>query len=412
LKDYQRRSAYSAEFVEAMSLATSRAFASWQAARQKNDFLLFQADLEHIIGLKQQECALLGYEGHPYNALIEEYEPGARVAMLDKLFAGVKTSLTSLLDRVNNSTAPVHLFEGQHFNKDRQWDIGMALLRQMGYDFDAGRQDLAPHPFCITFSPGDVRVTTRINEKDVFDMLSSCIHEGGHALYEQGLKAENYGLPAGMAVSLGIHESQSRLWENNVGRSYAYWQQNFHLLQKAFPGQCENLGPRDAYVANNLIRPSLIRVQADELTYHFHIMIRYDLEKALITGDLKVSDLPAAWNECYEKYLGIAVPNDVQGVLQDIHWAHGSIGYFPTYTLGSFYAAQFFARASKEIPDLNTLIEMGDLLPLKAWLNECIHQHGKLYTAEELCTAVSGEPLNYSYFHQYMEAKLSDVYGW
>jgi len=412
LKDFHRRKAYTPAFVEEMSLATSKAFNAWQQARKQKDFSLFQRDLEHIVSLKRQECDLLGYSGHPYNALVEEYEPGATVEMLDRLFAGVRSSLTTLLDRVKNSAAPANLFEGKHFPSDAQWGIGVELLKQMGYDFEAGRQDLAPHPFCITFSPGDVRVTTRVNESDVFDMLSSCIHEGGHALYEQGLLPENYGLPAGMAISLGIHESQSRLWENNVGRSQEFWQNNFRLLQETFTEQCGALSPRDAYVANNLISPSLIRVQADELTYHFHIMIRYELEKALLTGDLQVADLPAAWNDMYAKYLGVKVPDDAQGVLQDIHWAHGSIGYFPTYTLGSFYAAQFYATAEKEIPELSKKIASGELLPLKAWLNEKIHKHGRLMGAEELCAAVTGEPLNYQYFHTYLEAKLGDVYGW
>lgn len=412
LKDFRRQEKYSQEFVERMSRATSKGFNAWQQARSAKDFSLFQSELEEIVIIKQEEATMQSEGGHLYNALLEEYEPGATVDMLDKLFVGVKSRLTELLDKVNGATAPKNIFEGKKFDKDRQWPLGLELLRQMGYDFDAGRQDLAPHPFCTNFNSNDVRVTTRVNEDDVFDMLSSCIHEGGHALYEQGLLPENYGLPAGNAISLGIHESQSRLWENNVGRSEAYWKANFGLLQNAFPQEFRGVNSSEVFKAVNIVAPSLIRVQADELTYHFHIMIRYEIEKALITGDLKVKDLPGAWNEMYHKYLGVRVPNDSVGVLQDIHWSYGSIGYFATYSLGSFYAAQFFKQAEKEIPGLATHIENGQLLPLKLWLNDKIHRHGRLLGAEELCKQVTGEGLQYEHFHSYLSGKLAQVYQW
>lgn len=412
LKDYRRRTAYPASFVEEMSLATSAAFNAWQQARKAKDFSLFAPALEKIVQLKRQECELIGYEGHPYNALLDEYEPGARVETLDELFTGVKTALSALLEKVQQSEKPADAFAGKHFPKNEQWPLGVEMLKRLGYDFEAGRQDLAPHPFCITFSPGDVRVTTRINEANVFDMLSGCIHEGGHALYEQGLLSENYGLPAGMAISLGIHESQSRLWENNVGRSLPFWQHNYRVVAEAFPEQCKGLSAEDAFISNNLIEPSLTRVEADELTYHFHIMIRYEIEKALIAGAIEVKDLPGVWNDMYQQYLGVVVPDDAKGVLQDIHWSHGSIGYFATYTLGSFYAAQFFRQAEKEIEGLNELIGKGEMQALKQWLNEKIHRHGRLLSADELCVAVTGEKLNFQYFHNYLHNKLAQVYGW
>lgn len=412
LKDYQRQQKYNADFVQKLSQTISKAFNAWQSARKTNDFNVFAPALEEIVALKREEAALLGYEAHPYDALMDEYEPGATVAMVDKLFEGVKSSLLELSGRVNKSLAPQNAFEGKKFEADKQWGITEVFLRKMGYDFEAGRQDYAPHPFCTNFSSRDVRVTTRANEEDVFDMLSSSIHEGGHALYEQGLLEENYGLPAGTYVSLGIHESQSRLWENNVGRSEAFWNNNFPLLAEAFPEQCAGLIAKDAYLSNNIVQPSLIRVQADELTYHFHIMIRYELEKRLIEGSLEVKNLKDAWNTMYKQYLGIDVPSDNQGVLQDIHWSHGSMGYFATYSLGSFYAAQFFRQAQSEIPDLEQKIEAGDLLPLKNWLNEKIHRYGRLYDAEDLCKKVTGEGLNFEYFHEYLENKLSKVYNW
>jgi carboxypeptidase Taq len=412
LKDFRRQEKYSQEFVERLSRATSRGFNAWQHARSAKDFSLFQAALEEIVQIKQEEAAMQSEGGHLYNALLDEFEPGATVAMLDQLFDGVKSSLTVLLDKVKGATTPKNIIEGKKFDKDRQWPLGIEFLGQMGYDFEAGRQDIALHPFCTNFGSSDVRVTTRINEDDVFDMLSSCIHEGGHALYEQGLLPENYGLPAGSAISMGVHESQSRLWENNVGRSEAFWKANVGRLQNAFPQEFQGSSASDIFKTVNIVAPSLIRVQADELTYHFHIMIRYELEKALVTGDLKVKDLPGAWNEMYHKYLGIQVPNDAVGVLQDIHWSYGSIGYFATYSLGSFYAAQYFRQAEKEIPELAIQIEKGNLLPLKLWLNDKIHRHGRLLGAEELCKSVTGEGLHFEHFHQYLSGKLAQVYQW
>ncbi|MCO5231667.1 MAG: carboxypeptidase M32 [Chitinophagales bacterium] len=413
LKDYQKQLKYNSEFVQKLSATISKAFNAWQAARKSNNFEIFAPALEEIVALKREEAKLLGYKDHPYNALMDEYEPGATVEMVDTLFKGVKSSLLVLLDKVNKSTAPTNLFAGKVYEASQQWKITEEFLQKMGYDFSAGRQDYAPHPFCTNFNAQDVRVTTRANEYDLFDMLSSSIHEGGHALYEQGLKMSNYGLPAGSYISLGIHESQSRLWENNVGRSRAFWNNNFSIVQQYFPQQCAGVSENDAFVANNIIQPSLIRVQADELTYHFHIMIRYELEKRLIEGSLEVKDLKNTWNDMYKQYLGVDVPSDNEGVLQDIHWAHGSLGYFATYSLGSFYAAQFYNQAQKEISDdLEEQIQKGNLIVLKNWLNQNIHQYGRLYGAEEICQKVTGEKLNFEYFHQYLENKLKTIYNW
>lgn len=412
LKDINRQKKYSSEFVQKMSETRSKAFNAWIAARKKNDFDIFAPVLEELVALKREEAEFLGYELHPYNALMEEYESGATVAMVDELFKGVKVSLQQLLDRVNSSPEIVNALAEKQFDAKKQFEVTIELLKKMGYDFDAGRQDISEHPFTINFNSRDVRVTTRANEDDLFEMLSSSIHEGGHALYEQGLLYENYGLPSGSYVSLGIHESQSRMWENNVGRSLVFWEDNFELLAHAFPEEFEQLDARAVYVSNNLIEPSLIRVQADELTYHFHIMIRYELEKRLIEGSLEVKDLKQSWNDLYKKYLGVDVPSDNQGVLQDIHWSHGSFGYFATYSLGSFYAAQFFHQAKSEIKDLEDQIAKGNLQILKDWLNEKIHKYGRLYDAEDLCEKVTGEKLSFKYFQSYIEEKLSDIYSW
>jgi carboxypeptidase Taq len=281
----------------------------------------------------------------------------------------------------------------------------------MGYDMQAGRQDLSEHPFTTSFNPLDVRVTTRVDENDFGNMTWSCIHEGGHALYEQGLPTDQYGLPCGEATSLGIHESQSRLWENNVGRSLNFWQFRYPELQNTFPGNLRTVSLHDFYKAINKVQPSLIRTEADELTYHFHIMIRYEIEKGLMDGSIDVKELKDIWNKYYQEYLHVKVPDDVHGILQDIHWSHGSFGYFPTYSLGSFYAAQFFAAAQKQVPGLDESIAAGDYQPLLNWLRTNIHPYGRFYTSNELCERVTGKPLEFSAFMEYANKKYSGIYG-
>lgn len=409
-KDYHQKVKLPKSFIEKSSLAFSKSFNSWHIAKNNSDFAQFLPNLEEVVALKIEESELLGYENNPYDALLETYEPDAKVKDIDFLFEGVKLELKNLLDKVMASPQFEDKFANQTYDKDQQLPLGLIFLKQMGYDFEAGRQDLAPHPFNISFSNNDSRVTTRINEADLFDMITSCIHEGGHALYEQGLLSENYGLPAGEAISLGIHESQSRFWENCIGRSEAFWKYNYKYLLQAFPSQCKNTSANDTFKSINKINPSLIRVQADELTYHFHIIIRYELEKALINKQIKPKDLPHHWNEMYKKYLGIQPKNDAEGVLQDIHWAHGSIGYFATYSLGSFYAAQFYDTLKKQSPSLDTQIENGDLLQIKQWLNTHIHQYGRLKSADQLCIDITGEKLHFKYFMNYLTEKISKIY--
>jgi carboxypeptidase Taq len=296
------------------------------------------------------------------------------------------------------------------YPKDQQWQYGLDLLKQMGYDFGAGRQDISEHPFTTNFSPLDVRVTTRINEQELMSMIGTCLHEGGHGLYEQGLPSEQYGLPLGYAASLGIHESQSRLWENNVGLSKAYWVANFPALKALYPSQLEGVDVELFYAAINQIQPNFVRVEADELHYHLHVLIRYEIEKGLMEGSMQVENLDKIWNEKYKAFLGLDVPDDKLGILQDVHWSEGLLGYFPTYSLGSFYAAQFFHQASKEIPTLSEQLEAGDSSALLAWLREKIHQYGRQYTSEELCQRITGEGLNLKYFMDYAREKYSKIY--
>ncbi len=410
LRDYRQRKKYSREFVEVMSRTISEAFQAWQEAKEKNSFSIFAPKLGRLIELKQEECEILGYEEHPYDALIDQYEPKTTAAEITELFSGVRKELLEFVKLITERPSPGDSFMYGKFSKEKQWEFGLELLKQMGYDLEAGRQDLSSHPFTIHFGSQDVRVTTRVSADNLYEMIWSCIHEGGHALYEQGLPVSEYGAPCGEAISLGIHESQSRLWENNIGRGMNYWKFNFPQLQQLFPEQLSSVSVESFYAAINRVKPSLIRTSADELTYHFHVMIRFELEKALISREVRVKDLPAAWNEKYREYLGVEVPDDAQGVLQDIHWSHGSFGYFPTYSLGSFYAAQFYHFATKELKDLDNDLQTGNLKPMLNWLRDKIHQHGKFYSASGLCESISGEKLNFKYFMNYARKKYGVLY--
>lgn len=409
-EEYVKQKKYSTEFVEQMSHAVSAAFNAWQQARKDKNYKLFAPYLEKLIGFKKKEAELLGYKDHPYNALLDLHEKKATVAELDVLFADVRKQLVPFVKKIREAKQVDNAFFYRHYDHNKQWDFGLGLLKQMGFDFSRGRQDISSHPFTTTLSQDDVRVTTRINENDFSEMIWSCIHEGGHALYEQGLSPEQYGMPLGEAVSLGIHESQSRLWENNVGRSLAYWKGNFKYAQQFFPEELKDVTPEAFFKGMNRVEPSLIRTNSDELTYHFHVMIRYEIEKAIFEDKLKVDELPAYWNAKYKEYLGIDVPDDSQGVLQDVHWSHGSFGYFPTYSLGSFYAAQFFEQAKKEISNLEKKIEEGNFTELLAWLRRNIHVHGKYYTAQELCERITGEKLNFNHFMKYAQNKFGTIY--
>ena len=410
-REYRRATRFSKEFVVRKSQIVSTAFHAWLEARRANDFKLYEKALADIVEISREEADQIGYEDHPYDALLDLYEPDAKTSELTRLFADVREQLVTFVEKIRQQPQINDDFLRGHYDRDQQWDFGLKLLKNMGYDFAAGRQDISEHPFTINFSSQDVRVTTRIDEQDFMNMTWSCIHEGGHALYEQGLPSEQYGLPLGQAVSLGIHESQSRLWENNVGRSRAYWQAHYGNLQQRFPDNLSEVSLDQFYAAINKIEPNLIRTEADELHYHFHVLIRFEIEKGLMEGALQATDLRDIWNEKYRAYLGVEVPDDLRGVLQDVHWSHGSIGYFPTYSLGSFYAAQFFAQAEKDLPGLSNQIADGDSSALLGWLRENIHQHGRRYGAAELCQRITGEPLNFRYFMDYAQRKFGTIYG-
>ena len=398
LEDFNKSKRLPSSFVRKMSETVNKSFHAWISARSKNNFNVFMEPLGEIIELKKQEAELLGYEKHPYDALMNDYDKGLTTTIADKLFSHLRPQLSELLEKIAQQPVVDDSFLHQPFDKTKQWEAGMEILKRMHFDFDAGRQDISEHPFTTNFSSSDVRVTTRIDENDFSNMMWSCIHEGGHALYEQGLPAEEYGMPLGEYCSLSIHESQSRLWENCIGRGEAFWKYNFPYLKEVFPVQFSSVDVNKFYKGINKVQPSLMRTEADELTYHFHIMIRYEIEKLLIDGTISAIDIPAYWNEHYKKYLGIAVPDDKHGCLQDVHWSHGSFGYFATYSIGSLYAAQFFSAIRKKHPDLDDHLSNGNNLPVWIWLKENIYPSGRYYNSEELCKKATGEKLNSRFF--------------
>jgi carboxypeptidase Taq len=410
LEDYNKQKKFSPAFIRRLSETSSRSFHSWIRARAANSFSLFKDDLQELVTLKKEEAELAGYEQHPYDALLDNFEKGCTTSLLDRVFSTVRLPLKDLLDRIATRPQVDDSFLHDNYPRNQQWDFGLDIIRQLGFDFEAGRQDLSEHPFTPSFNARDVRITTRIDENNFNHMTWSCIHETGHALYEQGLPPGYYGLPLGEFTSLGIHESQSRLWENNVGRSLGWWKTIYPRLQAIFPKRLSGVSMEQFYKAINKVAPSLIRTEADEVSYHFHVMIRYELEKRLIEGSLAVADIPAWWKENYAAWLGIDVPDDKNGCLQDVHWSHGSFGYFPTYSLGSFYAAQFFKAAVNQDISINRAIGEGNTAPLLAWLRTHIHRHGRRYTSEQLCRIATGKSLDIQFFLDYLRDKYVIIY--
>ncbi|MEC4677813.1 MAG: carboxypeptidase M32, partial [Nitrospirota bacterium] len=410
-RDYHHATQLPSDFVRTLGLETSLAHEVWIEARKTNDFSLFVPNLKRIIALKKQETEYLGYAESPSDALMDSFEPGMTVSKISPLFESLKAKLVPLLQKIRQSEikADEGLFR-LAYDPQKQWDFGLSVLKTMGYDFERGRQDRSAHPFTTSFHPTDVRVTTRIDEHDLLSSLFSSIHEGGHGLYDQGLSKEYYGTPLGDSISLGIHESQSRLWENSVGRSRAFWTYFFPKLRETFPQNFKNIDFETFYTAINGVRPSLIRVESDEVTYNLHVMLRFEIERLIIEDNLPVEELPEVWNEKMESYLGIRPETDTDGVLQDVHWSGGAFGYFPTYTLGNLYAAQFFNQAKKDMPDLEKNIAAGNLLPLKSWLNDNIHRWGRQYSSEQMVQRVCGEAPNPDYFTDYLEEKFSKIY--
>ena len=410
-REYDKATRLPTEFIRRLYQLSSEAQTTWVEARKKSDFSMFSGVLEKMVQLKIEEADYLGFEDDPYDALLDRYEPEGRSKEIRVLFEGFKLELESVMPQLAAAKQVDDSFLKSYISQEKQLEFGQSLARDLGYDLQKGRIDLSSHPFSIPFGMEDVRITTSVDPMDLSKMLFSTIHEAGHAMYEQGFTPAHYGLPAAEPSSISIHESQSRLYENNLARSLPFWQHYFPVLSRLFPDKLKNQGPESIFKAVNKVQPSLIRILSDELTYHFHIILRFEIENDLINQRVKVKELPELWNHKMKQYLDQTVPDDAHGVLQDIHWSHGSFGYFPTYSLGSFYAAQFMATAKKSLPDLDKNVSEGDFSPLLDWLRTHIHAEGKLYNSRDLCIKATGEPLNVDYFIHYIKDKLSRVYG-
>ncbi|NPV88990.1 carboxypeptidase M32 [Coprothermobacteraceae bacterium] len=408
-RSYDRMTKIPAERYMAFARLTSEAQSVWAEARKRNDYEMFKPYLQQILEFQKEFVGYLGFKANKYDTLLDLYEPGLTTETLEHVFGELRDKLVILLRELQEKgTRPDNSFLNGKYAEDAQRALNERALRLIGFDFQKGRMDVSAHPFTTSFANGDVRLTTRYAEDDFLSSLFSTLHEGGHALYEQGIADDLVGTGLANGVSMGIHESQSRFYENFIGRSREFWL-NFHKdVAAAFP-QLATVTPEQFYRAVNIAQPSLIRVEADELTYSMHIIIRFEMEKALINDELTVDDAPAVWSEKYASYLGVAPSNYAEGILQDVHWSGGMVGYFPSYALGNLYAAQIYNTMLKDL-NVPTLVASGDLSPIREWLREKIHRHGAVYTPSELVVMVTGEPLNASYFVEYLKNKLFEVY--
>ena len=390
-RGYERERKIPRALKEEQARVAALAQQAWVAAREDDDFPRFLPWLEQTVRLTREEAEAVGYEHEPYDALLDEYEVGTRARDLEALFGELRRELVPLVEAIKGTSRhPVSRVLGREFPVDRQRAFGEAVADALGFDLERGRIDVAPHPFCCTIGPGDCRLTARYSSRDFADGFFSLIHEVGHGLYEQGLDPAHVGLPMGQAVSLGIHESQSRLWENLVARSHAFWEHYFPLAREFFHEPLREVALDDFHLAANRVEPSLIRVKADEVTYNLHVMVRFELERALVSGDLVAGDVPQAWNEAYRRYLGVTPSSDTEGCLQDTHWSEGLFGYFPTYTLGNLYAAQLFDAARNDLGNLDLAFSSGEFRILREWLRDKIHQHGHRYVPADLIARASG----------------------
>ncbi|MCX7424198.1 MAG: carboxypeptidase M32 [Planctomycetia bacterium] len=411
-RDYDKRVKLPQSLVEELTRTAVLGQGIWQKARAENDFATFRPVLEKTIELKRREAEALGYPECPYDALLDDFEPEALTSEVTRVLAGLRDELVPLVGEIGQSgREPGVSILSRCYPIDRQEAFGREVASSMGFDFNRGRLDVTAHPFCSGLGPNDCRITTRYSEHSFASALFGIMHEAGHGIYDQGLRADQYGLPLGDAASLGIHESQSRMWENLVGRSHAFWRHYFARAQSRFPESLGDVRLDDFYFAINAVRPSLVRVEADEATYNLHILIRFELEQALLGGELAVADLPGAWNEKYREYLGIVPPSDALGVLQDVHWSGGAIGYFPTYSLGNLYAAQIFAQAETEVGPLDEQFARGEFQPLREWLGEKIHRQGQRYPAAMLVERITGKPLGSAPLIKHLWTKLGPLYG-
>lgn len=410
-RDYDKARRVPPEFVAEQAVASAKAFEAWVEAKGKSDFSIFLPHLEKNLELVKKYISFFPPADHPYDTLLDDYEPGMKTADVKQIFDGLRPKQVKLLKAIASAKQVTDDFLHKKYSEKRIIDFGVGVITKYGYDWSRGRQDKAPHPFQTTFSLGDVRITTRFEADNPTASLFSTLHESGHAMYEQGVNPayERTALMGG--TSLAVHESQSRMWENLVGRSLPFWEHFFPVFKKAFPSQLDGVGLKAFYKAINKVEPSLIRVNADEATYNMHIMLRLELEIAMVEGKVDLKDLPEIWNTKMQEYLGITPPNDAKGVLQDVHWSYGAIGYFSTYALGNLVSAQLWEKVNKDIKNLDEQIRKGDFSGLLGWLRKNIHQHGQKFEPQDLVKKVTGSKIAPEPYVRYLTRKYSEIYG-
>ena len=409
-RDFHKATCVPVDWVVEFNQVTAVAFQAWVEARQKSDFPHFQPHLEKVVELRKRYATFFPGVDHPYDALLDDFEPGMKTADVKAIFNTLRPQQVELLQAIAAKPQVDDSFLHQPFDEKKQWDFGVEVISKFGYDWEHGRQDKAPHPFTQSAGRTDVRITTRVYPEFLNPMLFGTMHETGHALYALGSAPalDRTGLDGG--ASLAVHESQSRMWENLVGRSLPFWQHFYPRLQEVFPSQLGAVPLEKFYQGINKVQPSLIRVEADEATYNLHIMLRLEIEIALLEDKLKVKDLPEAWNSRMEEYLGITPPDDARGVMQDIHWANGYFGYFSTYALGNLVSAQLWEKVNQDIPDLADQIRAGKFEALLTWLRTKIHEHGRKFEPQELVQKVTGSSIDPAPFMRYLRNKYGEIY--
>lgn len=408
-RDYIHDTALPSKFVEEFAKVSSQAIIAWRSAKKDNSFQQFAPYLDRIVQLNRKKAELLGYQDHPYDALLDQYEPDVKTKEVDTLFSKLRSQLTPLIKKMAQQPVEDQFLYGI-WDHAKQMAFSHKLLDAMEYDSTRGRVDFSTHPFSSASHPTDSRITTRIHPESLMSNIFAILHEAGHALYEMGLPQNQYGTPLGDARSLGVHESQSRWWETRIGLSKPFWQYFLPLLKSTFTNQLDHVSLDTFYRAINKVEPSLIRIEADEVTYPLHVILRFELEKGLIEGSLNVRDVPEAWNAKMEEYLGLTPKTNAEGCLQDIHWSMGAFGYFPTYTLGNLYAAQLFEAFAKDHPDWEKQVALGQLGFIKQWLHDKVYQHGKRYATPELLKQATGKEFSADPYLHYLKKKYSSLY--
>lgn len=409
--EFEKTKKIPVKLVRKLAETTTKANSAWKKAKERDDFSIFQPYLDEIIELVKEEADILGFENNRYDALLDLYEPHLKTTEVSKIIEYLKENLTPFLNTLlEDGEKPRDDFYEHNFDFDKQKQLSLEALKFMNFDFNSGRLDISVHPFTTKIGPRDVRITTKYSPEDLRYSLFSTIHECGHALYELNIPEPFFETPLDDGASMAIHESQSRFWENFIGRSFPFWNYFSPKLKSIF-NSFEGLSSESLYKGVNIVERSLLRTEADEVTYNFHIMLRFEIEEALINNKITTKELPLIWNDKMKEYLGIVPPNNSLGVLQDVHWSNGSFGYFPSYMLGNLYAAQLFSKLKQDIPDYSLELEKGNATIIITWLKENIHQYGKMFEPQELIYKVTGETLNPKYFVDYITNKYTEIYN-